>query len=275
MLVSLIMRFIFLILFSASLTPFKYLAFSQYTIRWVDDFTVAEKKMLEKFVVKVEFAADNELGNYPFTVQLFFHKQKSNSSPVPWAYTERDDYTNSIHLHVDTRFGLDVFLNDWTLAHEWSHLAIPFVGDKYRWFSEGFASFMQWQVLCEMGQMNGLELMNKTKEKTRQIVKYFDNSRTMIEGVKHYQQLRNYPAWYYGGASYFYVVNNELAARNSSLSEIVKWYQKKGNRKESVKELVILFDELSSSSVFSKVLEAYYELYGSDFVKMLKQKTQN
>merc|ERR1711974_75047 len=100
---------------------------------------------------------------------------------------------NSIRLYVDTRFGLDAFLNDWTLAHEWSHLAIPFVGDKYRWFSEGFASFIQWQVLFEMGQMNDLELMNKTKEKTRQIVKYFDNSRTMIEGVKHYQQLRNYP----------------------------------------------------------------------------------
>lgn len=275
MLVSYIMRFFIVLLFSFTMMYCCLDSKGQHSIKWIDDFTKPEKELLAEYAKILEKAADKVLGNYPFSVQLYFHKKRSNSSPIPWAYTERDDFTQSIHLHVDTRYDLDEFLNDWTMPHEWSHLAIPFVGDKNRWFSEGFASFMQWQILHEMGQMDDTELKNKTKEKCEFITKYFESDRTVFESVIRYQNLRNYPAWYYGGASYFYVVNNVLTEDNKSLSEIIKLYQQNGNRRQDLKELVVLFDELSSSSVFSKVLEAYYELNGADFVKMLKQKTQN
>ena len=78
------------------------------------------------------------LRHLPTPLSLHLYPRKSNQ-PVPWAYTRRDG-KGSVHFHVDARFGLTKFVDDWTIYHELAHMALPYLGPEYRWLSEGFAS---------------------------------------------------------------------------------------------------------------------------------------
>ena len=45
-------------------------------------------------------------------------------------------------------------MNDWTAAHELSHLLLPYLGRDNSWYAEGFASFMQYQILHAMNLLS-------------------------------------------------------------------------------------------------------------------------
>jgi len=54
-----------------------------------------------------------------------------------------------------------------------SHLAIPYVGEKEVWFAEGFASFMQYQVMMEMGVMTKVLADRAYHSKFSGVAEYF------------------------------------------------------------------------------------------------------
>ena len=64
-------------------------------------------------------------------------------------------------------------MNDWTAPHEMSHLAIPYIGEKEVWFAEGFASFMQYQVMMEMGVMTKVLADRAYHSKFSGVAEYF------------------------------------------------------------------------------------------------------
>ena len=123
---------------------------SEFIYKWKDDFSEAEKTKVKKWLGITYRAVKARIGEYPFDVHLFIYRKDNQSEPCPWANTCR--YPNQqVHFHIDPSYSLEEFLKDWTAPHELSHLAIPYIGEKETWFSEGFASFMQYQVMEEMG----------------------------------------------------------------------------------------------------------------------------
>lgn len=70
------------------------------------------------------------------------------SEPVPFGHVIRNG-GEAVQFFVDTDWALDSFLGDWTATHEFSHLLMPYVKD--RWVSEGFASYYQ-NVLMARGE---------------------------------------------------------------------------------------------------------------------------
>ncbi|WP_232787695.1 hypothetical protein [Paraglaciecola sp. MB-3u-78] len=109
--------------------------------------------MLQSWLTLGVNATRATLGIYPTPLSLHLYQKKSNQ-PVPWAYTRRGG-KGSVHFHVDTRFGLTKFIDDWTLYHELAHMALPYLGPEYRWLSEDFASFMQYQIMLQAGVLKG------------------------------------------------------------------------------------------------------------------------
>ncbi|MGB5334238.1 MAG: hypothetical protein WBN07_01350 [Woeseiaceae bacterium] len=72
-------------------------------------------------------------------------------SPVPFGrLTRRGE--DKIELYVNTDRPIEDFYGDWTATHEFSHLMLPYVGDRYRWISEGFASYYQNILMARAGQ---------------------------------------------------------------------------------------------------------------------------
>lgn len=65
-----------------------------------------------------------------------------DDSPVPWGQTSRGD-TVSVLLYVRREASYEELRADWTAAHEFSHLAHPYLGERGRWLAEGLASYHQ------------------------------------------------------------------------------------------------------------------------------------
>lgn len=65
-----------------------------------------------------------------------------SSSAVPWGQTSRDDEV-SVLLYVRRGASYEQLRADWTAAHEFAHLAHPYLGERGRWLAEGLASYHQ------------------------------------------------------------------------------------------------------------------------------------
>ncbi|MEM7708917.1 MAG: hypothetical protein AAF358_25435 [Pseudomonadota bacterium] len=78
----------------------------------------------------------------------------SRSSPVPFGRVIRDG-GEAVQFFVDPDRSLDDLLGDWTATHEFAHLLLPYVKD--RWVSEGFASYYQNVLMGRSGYYTELK----------------------------------------------------------------------------------------------------------------------
>ena len=49
----------------------------------------------------------------------------------------------TVELFVDPARPIEEYYSDWTATHEFSHLMLPLLSQRYRWISEGFATYYQ------------------------------------------------------------------------------------------------------------------------------------
>ncbi len=73
---------------------------------------------------------------------------RRSDSPVPFGMVSRNG-GESVLFYVDPSRDLPEFVADWTATHEFSHLLLPYVRDK--WISEGFATYLQNVLLARGG----------------------------------------------------------------------------------------------------------------------------
>ncbi len=78
----------------------------------------------------------------------------SRSSPVPFGRVIRDG-GEAVQFFVDPDRSLEDLLGDWTATHEFAHLLLPYVKD--RWVSEGFASYYQNVLMARSGYYSELK----------------------------------------------------------------------------------------------------------------------
>lgn len=58
----------------------------------------------------------------------------------------------TIELFVDPDRPISEFYDDWTATHEFSHLMLPLLSQRYRWISEGFATYYQNVLMARSGR---------------------------------------------------------------------------------------------------------------------------
>lgn len=190
-----------------------------------DEFSIVEKNKLEKWLIETVKGTERTLGKYPFDLHLFLHRASDSSEPVPWAHTDRSAI-QEVHFHVDTKFSLEEFLKDWTAPHEISHLAIPFVGKSNSWFAEGFATYMQGEILLEMGQCTQLDIEKKYEQKINAAKPYYQSEEPFSKVAMELRKQHHYPQMYWGGAYFFFQLNEILESSDGrSLCEIMKVYE--------------------------------------------------
>jgi len=225
---------------------------------WENRFTREEVTKVKSWLTQVYVHSQNTLGIYSFKIHFYIHRSKSGNEPVPWANTTRGE-TQGVHFHVNMSFDKQDFLDDWTAPHEISHLSIPFVGKTNMWFSEGYATYMQVQILQSQKVYSKLEANEKYHSQFLNCKADFQSNSPLTELVQELKAEWNYPAIYWGGASFFWKLNRELFTKKGiSLLEVVKKYEQCCRVDESTQqEICEQFDEISHSSIATDLLLEY------------------
>ena len=225
---------------------------------WEDEFSAAEKGKVEDWLNGVTGAVESTLGVYPFTMHYYIHRRNGSSEPVPWASTRRHNI-QGVDFHIDPSFTLQAFLDDWTAPHEISHLSIPYLGREQSWFAEGYASFMQYQIMQELGIYSEQELGEIYAEKIERVRPYYDRDRDFVAVSRELKSRNRYSVMYWGGASYFMQIDTRLQEEHGlELTDFITEYQLCCRLKdESFEELIESWDRLLGEPLFSELLQIY------------------
>ncbi len=74
----------------------------------------------------------------------------SSDSPVIYGQVTRQG-RETVELFVNAERPIEEFYKDWTATHEFSHLMLPLLNHRYRWISEGFATYYQNVLMSRAG----------------------------------------------------------------------------------------------------------------------------
>lgn len=224
----------------------------------MDAFSEAEQHKLKLWLQQSFDATNQVLGPFPFVTQVYL-TARSASEPVPWAYTKRMKQ-QQVFFEVDARFELSQFQQDWTAAHEFSHLALPLLDREDMWFAEGFASYMQYQVMQQQQQLaDHPDVLYQ--QKLQPLATLLQASQLpLATQLKLWLQQRRYKAAYWGGALFFIEAEQLLKRQGTSLSELMQRYQQQNRLSDQqLEQLVRSLDSLLKTAVFVPLLSKYQQ----------------
>ena len=229
---------------------------------WEDHFSSTEKAKLQAWITETADAVEDFVAPYPFDVHIHFHRTASRS-PVPWANTIRSR-RQGVNFHVNPDFSADALRRDWTAYHELSHLLIPYLGRRHSWFAEGFASYMQYQVMHAHEVITAGEMASMYRLKIgRAERRYRMDDMPFVEAAPRLRAQRQYPTMYWGGAVYFLRVDEALKDADTSLPEILREFVECCRRNtRGVDNLVATLDRLADSTAFRDELARVRTLPG-------------
>ncbi|MGJ8682500.1 hypothetical protein [Paraglaciecola sp.] len=230
---------------------------NQFSVHGLSAFEEKQSAMLQTWLTRGVNSTRATLGIYPTPLALHVYPKKSNQ-PVPWAHTVRDG-KGSVHFYVDSRFKLYKFINDWTIYHELAHMALPYLGRQYRWFSEGFASYMQYQIMFQAGILKGT-LAERYQGKIAPHIRWFNKSKhTAASIANRLMDKRQYPAAYWGGAYFFVLADKQLQQKHKiNLTDLISHYQDCCREQDdNIQELVNSLDGLIGEPLFATLLHQY------------------
>jgi hypothetical protein len=226
---------------------------------WIDTFSPAEQRKLRTWIDETVAGLEKLVGPYPFDILVHMHRADGAQEPVPWANTRRGS-EQGVNFHVNASYSLDAFHADWTAPHELSHLVIPYLGPSHSWFSEGFASYMQYQVMQATRQLTPEEASQRYLARLDKASRdYRFGDRAFASAAPRLKEERKYPVMYWGGAAYFLQVDAALREQGKpTLREVLAEYLRCCRRdRKSLDALVTELDRISDSTEFTTHLTRF------------------
>lgn len=224
------------------------------------EFSESERDQLSDWVHLVQYHATSVLGDYPFDVTYYFQRENGSDRAVVFGHTARKDSVHGVHLYVDPTFPESDFLEDWIAPHEISHLAIPVLDRKDRWFIEGFATYMSREVMLDMGIYTREQVDSINLSRIIEMKPFFISTSPLRHVCDSLiQNHRNYPAVYWIGASYFHQANRLLLNETGlPLTDVLKEFQTCCHKNRmQIEEVISEFDAISETRIFSDLFEDY------------------
>ena len=235
----------------------------EFGLKWVyvDSFNLEEKKKLETWITEIYVVTSKTIGPYPFDVSIhFFRSEKGN--PVSFGLAKALEAGRQAHFYVNPKASLGDLLSDWIAPHELSHLSIPFLEKKDKWFTEGFATFLSRQLLMEMGYYTPASFDSLYTSRIHEDSKHYTSTTLKFPEVSDSLFANHiYGPVYWCGASYFYSLDKRMRAeKNKRFVDLIKDYQLCCREtKESLNEMVVSLDKILNETWCQDLLKFYQD----------------
>jgi len=162
------------------------------------------------------------------TVQLNLFASHSSES-VPFAMVYRGEGT-SIDAQINPQASLSQLKTDWTLYHEFAHLALPFIDRNDAWLSEGLASYLQYPLMQKASVLDEREAIEELWHGIRRgQTNYQELSKpnlTLAQLSSNMMEFRSFKQVYWRGAIFWFQVDLKLRANGDSLVRLLNRFNR-------------------------------------------------
>ncbi|WP_419810887.1 hypothetical protein [Bacterioplanoides sp.] len=269
--------------------------------QWQHPFSAQEQQVIRQWLTEVHNSMTDLYGELPFPIYLKLyrvdrHTDDDMGEPVPWARTRRQTNRQSLEFYIDTRYSLDDLRRDWTAPHEFSHLIFPYLGEKDAWLAEGFASYLQYQVMKKIGVIDGYTHQQRLIKQIQKAEKNYAISPALrsfrqselpafAEVAPVLRLYGDHPTMYWGGAVFFLQVDAQLQ-KKGGLQSVLKRYIKccrtlsyQDHSEQTTQQLLDTLDRLSFSQIFSDTYQQFQSKAGfpeyRKFIRSFDQSSAN
>ncbi|MDX1390993.1 MAG: hypothetical protein R3241_01335, partial [Rheinheimera sp.] len=164
-------------------------------------------------------------------------------------------------------FSLVQFKQDWTAYHEMAHLALPYLGRENAWFAEGFASFMQYQIMQHAGIIDNAA--SATSARFARQRQHYLNQQSMRDNAWQLLKARRFAGGYWGGAQFFVIADRLLRQQQKgSLTQLIARYQRCCRMQDrTLDDVIRSLDKLSDSQLFAELLQQFNQQAASSWLQ--------
>lgn len=198
-----------------------------------------------------------------------------SDSPVIYGRVTRDR-GETVELFVNPDRPIEEFYSDWTATHEFSHLMLPLLSKRYRWISEGFATYYQ-NVLMSRAERYTPEFawqrLTEGFERGRESRPDLSPNEAAAAGIRHARM-----KVYWSGAAIALIADSTLRERSNgkeSLDQVLGQLQScclPSRRRWSGKELFEKLDTFVDTPVFMPLYRQYADEEGfPDLAQLLSE----
>ena len=183
-----------------------------------------------------------------------------SESPVIYGRVTRQR-GETVELFVNPDRPIEEFYSDWTATHELSHLMLPLLSQRYRWISEGFATYYQNILMSRAGHYTAelaWQRLSEGFERGRESRPELSPNEAAAGGIRHARM-----KVYWSGAAIALLADIELRNRSGgeeSLDTVLDRLQQcclPSRRRWSGRSLFAKLDSFIDTPVFMPLYRKY------------------
>lgn len=228
----------------------------------LDGAPAATPEDMGKWIGEAAHAVTTLYGRFPLpSPQILVVPRGRAGEAVPWGQVLRGGGA-AAHFFVDPSRPLSEFRDDWTAAHELSHMLLPYVDRDDAWLSEGFASYYQNVLRARAGMLDRKTAWDKLYSGFQR-GRDGARGRTLSEASRSMSRDRAFMRVYWSGAAIALSADVELRHRSGgahSLDSALAALRDcclPGDRAWSGREVFDRLDRLTGDTVFRELYDRH------------------
>lgn len=225
----------------------------------------ANTRMVNGWLDEAATAVTTLYGRFPVpSPQVLVLPWEPVGEPVPWGQVIRGGAPSTLFV-IDQRRPAKEFHDDWTAAHELSHMLLPYVRRSDAWLSEGVASYYQNVLRARAGMISEETAWKKLHAGFQRGIDGTRGNQTLRNATEKMRAENNFMRVYWSGAAIALLADIRLREQTGNVHSM-------DTALAALQECCLPSDRIWSAR---EVFEKLDELTGSHAFKSLYQKHAN
>ncbi|NIO42022.1 MAG: hypothetical protein GTO41_18770 [Burkholderiales bacterium] len=237
---------------------------AQLHVSILDGSPAVDEQKLNAWVSDAAAMVGATYGRFPYPqAQVLVVPNARVREPTPWAFVTRGGGP-AVHFVINQRRPIDEFYDDWTAAHEFSHLLLPFVDYADAWLSEGLATYYQNVLRARAGRLSVEQAWTNLHAGFGRGQREARNL-TLAEATERMYRSRLFMRVYWSGAAIMLMADLQLRQVSNGAQSLDKALAHlnaccfESQREWSARELFAKLDELTGKTIFADLLSEHVD----------------